>query len=149
MLDKQEKKSEDQSVYGINQTEAAARTAAHATYVLGRKMAEKQSKNMAKAYSAPETEKQFTEEYFDEAATRPDIGESKHIELQQFMNQHVEAAEHLENKEPKYRWPRTIRERENLSPTKEDVKTQWASAVVKENVPAQLKNVDYKAVRER
>ena len=42
MLDKQEKKSEDQSVYGINQTEAAAGTAAHAAYVLGRKLAQKQ-----------------------------------------------------------------------------------------------------------
>ena len=42
MLDKQEKKSEDQSVYGINQIEAAAGTAAHAAYVLGRKLAQKQ-----------------------------------------------------------------------------------------------------------
>ncbi len=42
MLDKQEKKSEDQSVYGINQTEAAAGTAAHAAYVFGRKLAQKQ-----------------------------------------------------------------------------------------------------------
>ncbi len=44
MLDKRGEKSENQSDYGIKQTEAATGTAAHAVYVLGRKMAEKQSK---------------------------------------------------------------------------------------------------------
>ena len=149
MLDKRGEKSENQSDYGIKQTEAAAGTAAHTAYVLGRKMAEKQSKYSFEAYSISETKKQITEEDFDEAATRSDIGEPRHIEPQQFVNQHVEAAEHLENKKPEYRRPETIRERENISPAKEEVKTKRAGAVVKENEPGQLKNPDYKAVRER
>ncbi len=59
MLDKRGEKSENQSNYGINQTEASAGTAAHAVYVLGRKMAEKRSKYSFEPFPQKRTEKQM------------------------------------------------------------------------------------------
>ncbi len=48
MLDKQEEKSENQSDYGMNQTEAAAGTAAHAVEPFPQKRTEKQMKKRNK-----------------------------------------------------------------------------------------------------